>query len=99
MDTKESPDFIREADEKNGLNIVNGVDGIILENYCERIEHLQEEIKALQNDIKEIFNEAKARSFNVKALKEVLKRRSMDESDRIILENDLDIYQEALGMR
>lgn len=91
---------IKEADEKNGVGVktVNGVSGEILLNYCERIEHIEEEKKALQNDIKFIFEEAENRGFDKKALKEVLKRRKMDEKDARELDFELDIYKEALGM-
>lgn len=91
---------IKEADERNGVGVktVNGVDGGVLLNYCERIEHIEEEKKALQNDIKFIFEEAENRGFDKKALKEVLKRRKMDANDARELDFSLDIYKEALGM-
>ena len=75
MDTKEAPNFIKEADEKNGVNVVNGVDVVRLLSYIERVERLEEEKKALQNDIKEVFDEAKAAHFDVKAIKSILKMR------------------------
>lgn len=91
---------IKEADEKNGVGVktVNGVDGGVLLNYCERIEYIEEQKKALQNDIKFIFEEAENRGFDKKALKEVLKRRKMDANDARELDFSLDIYKEALGM-
>lgn len=91
---------IKEADEKNGVGVktVNGIDGSVLLSYCERIERIEEEKKALQNDIKEIFEEAENRGFDKKALKEVLKRRKMDEKDARELDFSLDLYKEILGM-
>lgn len=91
---------IKEADEKNGVGVktVNGVSGEILLSYCERIERIEEEKKALQNDIKFIFEEAENRGFDKKALKEVLKRRKMDENDARELDFSLDLYKEILGM-
>lgn len=91
---------LKEADEKNGVGVkvVNGVDGGVLQSYCERIERIEEEKKALQNDIKFIFEEAENRGFDKKALKEVLKRRKMDENDARELDFSVEVYKKALGM-
>lgn len=91
---------LKEADEKNGVGVkkVNGVDGSVLLSYCERIERIEEEKKALQNDINFIFEEAENRGFNKKALKEVLKRRKMDENDARELDFSVEVYKKALGM-
>ena len=91
---------LKEADEKNGVGVktVNGVDGLVLLSYCERIERIEEEKKALQNDIKFIFEEEENRGFDKKALKEVLKRRKMDENDARELDFSVDVYKKALGM-
>lgn len=91
---------IKEADEKNGVGVkvVNGVDGGVLQSYCERIERIEEEKKALQNNIKLIFKEAESRGFDEKALKEVLKRRKMDANDARELDFSVDVYKKALGM-
>lgn len=98
MDTKEAPDFIKEADDKNGVNVVNGVDANRLLSYIQRIERIEEEKKALQNDIKEIFEEAKSANFDVKAIKQLLKIRKKDESERQEEEFILDTYRRALGI-
>lgn len=91
---------LKEADEKNGVGVkvVNGVDGGVLQSYCERIERIEEEKKALQNDIKFIFEEAENRGFDKKALKEVLKRRKMDANDARELDFSVEVYKKALGM-
>lgn len=98
MDTKEAPDFIKDADDKNGVNVVNGVDANRLLSYIQRIERIEEEKKALQNDIKEIFEEAKSANFDVKAIKQLLKLRKKDESERQEEEFILDTYRRALGI-
>lgn len=98
MDTKEAPGFIKEADEKNGVNVVNGVDAGRLLSYIERVERLEEEKKALQDDIKEIFEEAKAAHFDVKAIKSILKMRQKDDAERQEEEFILDTYRRALGI-
>lgn len=48
----------------------------------QRIERLEEEKKEIQSDIKEVYAEAKARGYNKKALKQVIKLRKMDAADR-----------------
>ena len=77
---------------------VNGVDAGRLLSYIERIEHIAEEKKALQNDIKEIFEEAKSANFDVKAIKQLLKIRKMDDQERQEEEFVLDTYKRALGL-
>ena len=77
---------------------VNGVDAGRLLSYIERIEHIEEEKKALQNDIKEIFEEAKSANFDVKAIKQLLKIRKMDDQERQEEEFVLDVYKRALGL-
>lgn len=77
---------------------VNGVDAARLLSYIERIEHIEEEKKALQNDIKEIYEEAKSANFDVKAIKQLLKIRKMDEQERQEEEFVLDVYKKALGL-
>lgn len=83
------------ADE---IKDVNGVDAGRLLSYIERIEHIEEEKKALQNDIKEIFEEAKSANFDVKAIKQLLKIRKMDDQERQEEEFVLDVYKKALGL-
>ena len=77
---------------------VNGVDAARLLSYIERIEHIEEERKALQNDIKEIYEEAKSANFDVKAIKQLLKIRKMDDQERQEEEFVLDKYKRALGL-
>lgn len=83
------------ADE---IQDVNEVDGARLLSYIERIEHIEEEKKALQNDIKEIYEEAKSANFDVKAIKQLLKIRKMDDQERQEEEFVLDVYKRALGL-
>lgn len=54
--------------------------------------------KALQNDIKEIYEEAKSANFDVKAIKQLLKIRKMDDQERQEEEFVLDVYKRALGL-
>ena len=97
-DTEKQADFIKEADEANGVKIVNGVDAAVLLSYIERIERLEEEKKALSNDIKEVFEEAKFNKIDVSALRKILKMRKMDEQERVELDFIVERYKTALGM-
>ena len=77
---------------------VGGVDAGRLASLIDRIERLEEEKKGLANDIKEVFAEAKSAGFDVKAMKQILKIRKMDESDRQEQEFIVDSYRNALGI-
>src|SRR5882762_3389570 len=69
-----------------------------LRAFIERVERLEEEKKALADDIKDVFAEAKSSGFDVKALKDVLKRRAADEQKLAEHEAILETYMLALGM-
>ena len=97
-DTEKQANFIKEADEANGIKIVNGVDAAMLLSYIERVERLEEEKKALSNDIKEVFEEAKYNKIDVSAMREILKMRKKDEQERIELDFIVERYKTALGM-
>ena len=97
-DTEKQADFIKDADEANGVKIVNGVDAALLLSYIQRVEQLEEEKKALSNDIKEVFEEAKYNKIDVSALRKILKMRKMDEQERVELDFIVERYKNALGM-
>lgn len=69
-----------------------------LRSFVERIEKMTEEKKAVMQDIKDIYAEAKGVGFDVKALKAVIKLRSMDPNERAEMDAILDIYMGALGL-
>lgn len=98
MDTNESPEFIRKADEQNEVEIVNGVDVKRLTSLIERVEHVETEIAYLKNDVKEIFDEAKSAGFEIKAMKQILKLRKKDKNERDEEAFVVQTYCEALGM-
>lgn len=72
---------------------IGGVAADQLRNYVERIERLNEEKANLQTDIKEVFGEAKALGFDVKILREVIKRRKMEEHARKEHDELLELYE------
>ncbi len=77
---------------------VAGVSGERLLAFVERIERLEEEKKALTDDIREVYSEAKGTGYDVKVLRQVIRLRKMDSSDRSEMEEILDVYKRALGM-
>lgn len=76
-----------------------GVAGERLRSFIERIERLEEEKAALAEDIREVYSEAKGNGFDVKIMRQVVRLRKMDTSDRQEQEAILDTYLAALGMR
>ena len=75
-----------------------GVAADQLRSFIERIERLDEEKAVLANDIKEVFAEAKMNGFDTPAMRQIIKLRKMDNSDRQEREAILELYMAALGM-
>lgn len=80
------------------MTMVGGIAGDQLRSIIERIERLEEEKSGIAADIREIFAEAKGNGFDVKALRQVVKLRKMEVSERQEQELMLDTYLRALGM-
>ena len=77
---------------------VGGIPSERLRAIIERIERLEEEKAALADDIREIFSEAKSAGFDVRILRQVIRLRKLDSSDRQEQEAILDLYKRALDM-
>ncbi len=77
---------------------VGGVAADRLRSFIERIERLEEEKAALAADIKEVYSEAKGTGFDVKIIRQVIRLRKMDQSDRHEQEEILDLYKRALDI-
>jgi uncharacterized protein (UPF0335 family) len=77
---------------------VAGISGERLLSFVERIERLEEEKKALTDDIREVYSEAKGTGYDIKVLRQIIRLRKMDQSDRNEMEEVLDVYKHALGM-
>jgi uncharacterized protein (UPF0335 family) len=69
-----------------------------LKAIVERIERLEEEKQALAGDIRDVYAEAKANGFDTKTLRQVIRLRKQDSSERQEQEALLDLYLNALGM-
>ena len=77
---------------------VGGVAGDRLRTIIERIERLEDEKKALSDDIREVYSESKGAGFDIKIIRQIVRLRKMDASDRSEMEQVLDVYKRALGM-
>jgi uncharacterized protein (UPF0335 family) len=70
-----------------------------LRAFIERIERMEEEKKAIADDIKEIYAEAKGNGFDTKVLRQIVRIRKQDASERMEQEALLELYMAALGMQ
>jgi uncharacterized protein (UPF0335 family) len=75
-----------------------GVAAEELKQFVERVERLEEEKKALSDDIRDVYAEMKGRGFDVKAVRQIVKIRKQDHSERKEMEAILDLYMSALNM-
>jgi uncharacterized protein (UPF0335 family) len=69
-----------------------------LKAFVERIEKLEEEKKAISDDIRDVYAESKANGFDVKALRQIIKLRKIEPTERDEQEAILETYMHALGM-
>jgi uncharacterized protein (UPF0335 family) len=76
-----------------------GVAAAELTQFVERVERLEEEKKAIADDIRDVFAEMKGRGFDVKVVRQILKLRKQDHSERMEQEAILELYMSALNMK
>ena len=69
-----------------------------LNKFIQRIEALEEEKSEIMVALKEAFQEAKGEGMDVRALKELLKLRKMEQLDVQEQQSTLHQYMQALGM-
>lgn len=69
-----------------------------LRAFIERIERMEDEKAAVSADIKEIYSEAKGNGFDTKVIREIIRIRRQDASERQEHESILELYMSALGM-
>ena len=77
---------------------VGGIARERLKSFIERIENLEEEKSALTADVREVYSEAKGIGLDIKTLRQIVRLRKLDSSDRQQQEELLDLYKNALGM-
>lgn len=75
-----------------------GIAGERLKSFIDRIERLEEEKATLAADIREVYGEAKSVGFDVKIVRQIIRIRKMDQSDRQEQEELLNVYMRALNM-
>lgn len=68
-----------------------------LRSIIERIERIEEEVKSLNGDKREIYAEAKSNGYDPRAIRELIKERTQDQSKRGEIEAIKDTYRNALG--
>ena len=76
----------------------SGVAAEELKQFVERVERLEEEKAGIAGDIKDVFAELKGRGFDTKAVRQILRIRKQDHSERQEQEAILELYMQALGM-
>lgn len=81
-----------------GHNFYGGLAAEHLRQFIERLERLHEEKKNISADMKEVFAEAKSAGFDTKVMRQILKIRKMDDTEREEFEYLIDTYKSALGM-
>ena len=77
---------------------VGGIAAERLRSFIERIERLEEEKAALAADVREVYGEAKSVGFDVKIMRQVIRLRKMDRSDRQEQQHLLELYKQAIGL-
>jgi uncharacterized protein (UPF0335 family) len=75
-----------------------GVAADQLRSYIERVERLEEEKAGIAADIRDIYAEAKANGFDVKALRQIVSMRKIEDDKRREHDLILATYMRALGM-
>ena len=68
-----------------------------LRSLVERIERLNEEKAALAGDIREVFAEAKSHGFDITIMRQVVRLRAMDSTEREERDTLLELYMSALA--
>lgn len=80
------------------MSDVGGIAADKLRSIVERIERLEEEKAALSADIREVYSEAKGSGFDIKIIRQIVRLRKLDQSERQEQEALLDVYRRALDI-
>jgi uncharacterized protein (UPF0335 family) len=79
--------------------VKTGVAAQELRQFVERVEQLEEEKKAISEDIRDVYAEMKGRGFDVRAVRQIVRIRKQDHSERKEMEAILELYMSALNMK
>jgi len=77
---------------------IGGIAADRLRSFVERIERLEEEKAALAADVREVYSEAKGGGYDVRILRQVVRLRKLDQTERQEQEALLDLYKRALDL-
>ncbi len=77
---------------------IGGIVGDYLRSFIERIERLEEEKAALSADIKDVYAGAKGTGFDVKIIRQIIRKRKLDAAMLAEMEEIETVYRRALGM-
>ena len=64
----------------------------------ERIERLEEEKKGIADDVRDVYAEAKARGYDAKIMRQIVRLRKMETHDRQEMDAILETYRAALNL-
>ena len=64
----------------------------------ERVERLEEEKKGIADDVRDVYAEAKARGYDPKTMRAIVRLRKMENHAREEAEALLETYKAALGL-
>jgi len=64
----------------------------------ERVERLEEEKKGIADDVRDVYAEAKARGYDPKTMRAIVRLRKMENHARAEAEALLETYKAALGL-
>ena len=79
------------------MSDVGGIAADQLRSLIERIERLEEEKAVLATDIREVYAEAKGTGFDPKIMRQVVRLRKMEITDRQEQEALLELYLVAVN--
>ena len=81
-----------------GTNQIGGIAADALRLIVGRVERLECEKKALSEDVRDIYAQAKSQGFDPKILRQIIRLRKLDRTEREEAEQLLDLYLTAIGM-
>lgn len=69
-----------------------------LRGLIERIERLEEEKKSIADDVRDAYAEAKARGYDTKTMRAIVRLRKLETHQRQEMDALLETYRAALGL-
>lgn len=91
-------EVLNEADTKNNIKIVNGVDVNKLQSYVDRVINIMNDIKSLQEDLKELKIEIKDNKLDVKGVMTMVKILGRNQDKQAEEDFIIETYREVLNI-